>query len=182
MLLRFLRRLDEALTIPLGADVFGLTAFRVGDKAGLGQSPEDWARHIEVFSPMLYVNGMGAWVRDAGKQRAMRLMNAAMKNLRRRLGSGPVLRPFMQAFPEGADYYNAAFIAEQIHGARAGGADGFLFWHPASNYATVRRAMLGPARGSTPFPFDDRIAWRKQAWADHMSPQARGRWAAAEKP
>ncbi|MDD9938280.1 MAG: hypothetical protein OXT09_32010 [Myxococcales bacterium] len=169
VLLGLLKRIDEAITIPLGVDVFGLTAFRKGDPAGLGQSLEDWARHVEVFSPMLYVNGMTQWVSSSGQGRAGRLINAAIKNLRRRLGHGPVLRPFMQAFPQGADYYNGEFIAEQIRGARNGGADGFLFWHPASNYSTVKAGMLGPGRRLSPFPIDERFQWRRQSWGDRMS-------------
>lgn len=168
VLLGLLRRVDEALRIPLGVDVFGLTAFHVGDRTGLGQSLEDWARYLEVFSPMLYVNGMGEWMRDEQGQRAYRLVLAGVSNMRKRLGHGPVIRPFLQAFENGADYYNPEFIAEQIHGARFGGADGFLFWHPASDYTMVRRGLLGPARASIPFPMDDRMKWRRQTWRDRM--------------
>lgn len=176
VILALLRRLDEVLSIPLGVDVFGVTAFRRGDPDGLGQLPEEWARYVEVFSPMLYVNGMSEMGRQGSERRAGGLIYTAMKNLSRRLGHGPVLRPFMQAFPQGADNFGADFIAEQIMGARAGGADGFLFWHPASNYGTVREGMLGPARGQTPFPIDARLTWRKQSWADRMSAAARRRY------
>ncbi|MDH5674555.1 MAG: putative glycoside hydrolase [Myxococcales bacterium] len=182
VLLGLLKRIDEAITIPLGVDVFGLTAFRTGDPAGLGQSLEDWARHIEVFTPMLYINGMTHWVRDTGQGRAMRLINAAVKNLRRRLGHGPVIRPFIQAFPQGADYYTGEFIAEQVRGARYGGADGFLFWHPASNYSTVRVGMNGPGRGLAPFPLEERYWWRRQAWGDRMSSPRRAAYWSNTKP
>ena len=168
VLLGLLRRVDEAVGIPLGVDVFGLTAFRKYDKAGLGQSLEDWAQHLEVFSPMLYVNGMGDWLRDGKPLRALRLVAAGVKNMRKRLGHGPIIRPFLQAFSAGADHYGPDFIAEQIHGARSGEADGFLFWHPASNYGTVREGMLGPAREMAPFPLADRQAWREQSWRDQL--------------
>lgn len=173
VLLGLLKRVDLALRIPLGVDVFGLTAFKKGDKTGLGQSLELWARHLEVFSPMLYVNGMGEWLRDDQGQRALRLVQAGVKNMRRRLGHGPVLRPFLQGFERGADYYNPEFIAEQIRGARSGGADGFLFWHPASNYGTVRAGVLGPARGVIPFPNEERMKWREQSWRDRLLLRAR---------
>lgn len=176
VILALLRQLDEALAIPIGADVFGVTAFRMGDPDGLGQVPEEWARYVEVFSPMLYVNGMSQMGELGTDQRAMKLILRAIKNLNRRLGHGPVLRPFMQAFEEGADYYNADFIAEQIMGARLGGADGFLFWHPASRYGMVREGINGPARGQTPFPIDARLTWRRQTWADRMSAAARVRY------
>jgi len=181
VLVGLLRRVDQALHIPIGVDVFGLTTFRVGDPAGLGQSLEDFARHLDVFSPMLYLNGMGAWMRGEGvNDRAGRLVAAGVKMLRQRVGYGPVIRPFLQAFPNGADHYDPQFIAEQIGGARAAGADGFLFWHPGSNYGMVQAGTLGPARMLMPFPFDDRFKWRQQNWNDRMSPSARGAYRARE--
>jgi len=173
VLLRLLRRVDQAIRIPIGVDVFGLTALRNDDRAGLGQSPEDWARYVEVFTPMLYLNGMSVWATGDKHQRAMRLVNAAVTQLRRRLGHGPVIRPFLQAFPQGADYYTPEFIEEQIRGARQGGADGFLFWHPGSNYIMVREGTKGPAHRIGPFSFDERFNWRVQAWSDGMSPISR---------
>jgi hypothetical protein len=167
VILSMLRRVDAAISIPINTDVFGLTALRVGDPAGLGQSLEDWVPHVEVFSPMLYVNGMKTWV-SGGANRAERLVLAAMSKLRERVGHGPVLRPFLQAFANGADYYTPAFIAEQIRGARNAGSDGFLFWHPGSNYGLVQAGAAGAARSLMPFPLGERQAWREQAWRDGL--------------
>lgn len=169
VLLELLRRVDGAVRIPLGVDVFGLTAFRPEERAGLGQWPAAWAQHLEVFSPMLYVNGMGRWMRDGKPNRARRLVDAGVRRLRTRLGDGPVIRPFLQAFPRGAERYDAAFIDGQIRGARSGGADGFLFWHPASNYGTVRRALSGPAHGAVPFPIEGRLRFRSHTAAQRPS-------------
>jgi hypothetical protein len=143
----------------------------VGDPAGLGQSLEDWIPHVEIFSPMLYVNGMQQWVRG-GAFRAQRLVYAAVSTLRARLGYGPVIRPFLQGFRQGADHYDGPFIAEQIRGARDAGADGFLFWHPGSSYSVVQ-AGAGQARALMPFLFPERAAWRQQSWRDSMSFAAR---------
>jgi hypothetical protein len=107
---------------------------------------------------------MSSWRPRGGNPRAERLIYAAIKNLRRRVGNGPVIRPFLQAFARGADYYNEAFIAEQIRGSRDAGADGFLFWSPSSSYRMVQSSMAGAARGLLPFPIDERMAWRRQAW------------------
>jgi hypothetical protein len=181
VLLGLLRRVDAALHIPIGVDVFGLTTFRVGDPAGLGQSLEDFAQHLDVFSPMLYLNGMGAWMRGDGvSDRAGRLVAAGVKMLRQRVGYGPVIRPFLQAFPNGADHYDPQFIAEQIGAARPPGADGFLFWHPGSNYAMVTAGALGPGRSLIPFPFEERFQWRQRNWMDRMSPGARASYQARD--
>jgi hypothetical protein len=160
-ILSMLRRMDEALRIPIGTDVFGLTAFKQGDPAGLGQSLEDWAAHVDVFSPMLYVNGMKGWLSRTDKERAGLLVAAGVRSLRERVGPEPVIRPFLQAFEEGADYYNGEFVAEQIRGARTGGGDGFLFWHPGSSYGMVRQGMAG-ACGEVPFRIDERRAARER--------------------
>jgi hypothetical protein len=166
VLIGMLKRVDEAVRIPIGADVFGLAAFRVneGDPAGLGQALAEWTPYVEVFSPMLYLNGMQSYIPKGQPQRANRLIYGGVKALRDRVGSGPVLRPFLQAFEAGADYYNPEFIAEQIRGAYTAGGDGFLFWHPGSNFKMVQMALAGPARGMAPFAIEERMAARRVAW------------------
>ena len=175
VLLSLLRRVDEVVHVPLGVDVFGLTTIRRGDPAGLGQSLEDWAKHVEVFTPMLYVNGMKTWMRRHTDRRAGLLVEVAVRQLRERVGPRPVIRPFLQAFPQGADYFNGAFIAEQIHGTRAGGGDGFLFWNPASSYRIVREGMLAGGRGELPFSLAERQAERARHWglASQRDPEPR---------
>jgi hypothetical protein len=164
VLLGMLKRIDEAIRIPLGCDVFGLTALRRGDPAGLGQSLEDWVVHVEVFSPMLYINGMQSLIRRGGTARAQNLVFAATNTLRERVGPVPVIRPFLQAFSRGADYYNAEFIAEQVRGVWKAKGDGFLFWHPGSNYKMVQLGMAGPATGMNPLPLGSRFAQREEHW------------------
>jgi hypothetical protein len=166
VLVGMLQRIDEAVHIPIGADVFGVTAFHEDDRDGLGQVPEDWQAHVEVFTPMLYLDGMASWGSHRGPGRAERLIYAAIKNLRRRVGSGPVLRPFLQAYARRADYYNEQFIAEQIRATRDAGGDGFLFWSPGSSYKMVQSSMATAAAGLMPFPIDERFAWRARAWGE----------------
>jgi hypothetical protein len=139
LLTNLMRRVDEAIDIPLGVDVFGTTAFRFESQEELGQDPERWAAHVQVFSPMLYVNKMGNYMAP-GPRRAERLVRLAVGRLRGRLGHGPVIRPFLQAFERGSDYFTPDFILEQIKGATTGGADGHLFWDPSTNYEMVRAA------------------------------------------
>lgn len=165
VLVDLLRKIDEAIHIPLGVDVFGVSAFHAGDPDGLGQVIEAWAKHVEVFSPMLYVKGMREWMKQIKEGRAGVLVERGVKLMRQRLGPMPVIRPFLQGFASGADYYNPEFIAEQIRGARSGGADGFLFWNPDSNYGMVKGGTTGPARSVMPFPLDARKPARDAAWS-----------------
>lgn len=151
LLLGLLRRIDEAVRIPLGVDVFGLTAFREGDRDGLGQDLEQWIDHVEVYTPMLYLNSMRSWELGHAR-RAFRLIQIGTSRMRARLGDRPVIRPWLQAFERGSDHWSPEFIAEQIRGARNGHSDGFLFWHPGSNYGMLNRGMRTAARGLSPFP------------------------------
>lgn len=147
VLLSMLEQMDRAVNVPLSADIFGLTTMPWNKSSSLGQVPAAWAKHVEIFSPMLYLNGMLAWrFKDSGP-RAERLVRLGVATLRKRIGNGSIIRPYLQGFPQGADYYDENFITEQIRGARVGGADGFLFWHPGSRYQVVRSATAdGPAK------------------------------------
>ncbi len=152
LLLELLHDVDAAISIPLGVDVFGLAAYRRGDPSGLGQDLEAWRTHVDVFSPMLYINAMRTWHLDR-PDRSRYLVESGVARLRARLGDEVVIRPYLQAFARGAgpEGFNPRFIARQIQGAKRGGADGFLMWHPGARYSMFRRAMQGPARGMVPF-------------------------------
>jgi hypothetical protein len=146
LLTDLMRRVDEAIEIPLGVDVFGTTAFQFEPQDELGQDPARWAAHVQVFSPMLYMNKMGNYIAP-GPRRAERLVRLAVGRMRGRIGPGPVIRPFLQAFERGADYYTPEFIAEQVRGAMSGGGNGFLFWDPSTQYAILkdaRESILAP--------------------------------------
>lgn len=163
VLLGLLRRIDAALSIPLGVDTFGLTAFDGKGNGELGQNLEPWMAHVEVVSPMLYLNAMGHWGRGlANREEA--LIRQGVSELRGRIGPVAVIRPFLQAFPQGVERFDAHFIADQVRGARRGGADGMLFWHPRSSYQTLGRGMRGPARPLLRFPIDERQEARRVAW------------------
>ncbi|MEM1416388.1 MAG: putative glycoside hydrolase [Myxococcota bacterium] len=152
LLIELLDAVDVATRIPLGVDVFGLAAYRDGDPAGLGQDLEAWANHVEVFSPMLYINAMRTWQLEH-PERSRVLVERGVRRLRERVGPQPVIRPFLQAFSKGAgpEGFDARFIARQVAGARNGGADGFLFWHPGARYGMFRHGM-GRAHDLFPFP------------------------------
>jgi hypothetical protein len=164
VILDMLRRIDAAIKIPLGVDVFGLSAIRKGDPTGLGQSLTDWTSHVEVFSPMLYVNAMPGWRMDV-EDRGHVLVKGPSYILRQRVGPGPVIRPFMQAFHNGlGDKWNPDFIVQEITGARLGEADGFLFWNPGANYGMVQRGVSQLARALMPFPAAGRDKFRAELW------------------
>ncbi len=157
LLIELLRRIDEAIHVPLAVDVFGLSAYREGDPSGLGQDLEAWVEHVEIFCPMLYINSMREWQTER-EDRSRYLVETGVARLRERVGARPIIRPYLQAFARGAGHegFTPRFIARQIIGAKRGGADGFLMWHPGARYSMFRRAMAGPARRVSPFPIEER--------------------------
>jgi hypothetical protein len=157
VLMGMLREMDEQLTIPIGVDVFGLAAYRRGDPSGLGQDLEAWTRHVEIFSPMLYINAMREW-RVGEPNRAFALVHDGTAALRERIGARPIIRPYLQSFPRGAGQaYDATFITQQVRGVRHANADGFLWWHPGFDYGMVQRAMANGSRRLVPFPIPERV-------------------------
>lgn len=165
VILDMLRRIDAEIDVPLSVDVFGLAAIRKGDPTGLGQSLTDWTAHVEGFSPMLYVNAMPGWRMDV-EDRGHVLVKGPSYILRQRVGRGPVIRPFMQAFENGLkEKWNPDFIKQEITGARIGGADGFLFWNPGADYGMVIRGVATLEGAIMPFPLAGRETFRESLWA-----------------
>ena len=149
-----LTMIDEAIHIPLSTDIFGIAALRHGDPDGLGQLPEEWSKHVEIFSPMLYANNFRSWRSRDGSDAGEDFIRTALTILRPRIPANSVVRPYLQAFPMGASRpYGEQMIAGQIAAARQRQADGFLFWNPGSSYGAVLRGMH--VRGASD-PFD----WR----------------------
>lgn len=172
VILDFIRQVDEALKIPISTDVFGLTAFESDQDNNssvrvLGQSLEEWSAHVEIFSPMLYVNSMKSWGNHGDPRRAYQLVSKGIETLRKRLGPEPVIRPFLQAFPKGADHWDSLFIAEQVEATGQHGGDGFLFWHPGAHYKMVQAGMTGPARNWLPFKLAHRQTPSDQRQAEN---------------
>ncbi len=175
VILDMLRRIDAEIGVPLSVDVFGLSAIRNGDPTGLGQSLTDWTAHVEAFSPMLYVNAMPGWRMDV-EDRGHVLVKGPSYILRQRVGPGPIIRPFMQAFKNGLnEKWNPDFIKQEITGARIGGADGFLFWNPGSDFSMVVRAVADLEAALMPFPASGRDKFRESLWESgqhELSPES----------
>jgi len=132
------RRLGDR--IALSADLFGRVMWPWNERRidPIGQSLEEMSEHLDFVSPMLYPSH---YTEQAYRDDPYRVVTDALRS-----GSARVqahYRPFLQAFdmalPAGMTL--EAYIREQVRAARDAGADGFLFWHPASDYETLYRAL-----------------------------------------
>ncbi len=136
--------MDEAIRVPLSIDVFGVTAYQVGDPNGLGQSLEHLAPHIDAISPMLYLANFGKrYWEDPKPSRTYALVHNAVLGIRERLGEEIAVRPLLQAFSYRAKNFGPPFITRQIDAATTAGSSGYLFWNQNGNYKTLSRAWKG---------------------------------------
>lgn len=151
----FLARVKEALTVPLSVDIFGrvLWPWNARRIDPIGQHLEGMARFVDVFSPMIYPSH---YVEQKLKDDPYGTVKLALEHGMARVETP--MRPFLQAFdmaiPAGMTL--PEYIAAQIRAAEEVGADGYLFWNPATDYSALWQAlelMGGPeGRSHSPSP------------------------------
>ncbi len=139
---RFLEEIDRAVTIPISADVFGLTTLVDGDPRELGQSIERMAEYIEAISPMMYANGMDTYFRDNRVTEAVH--DLIQCGLRRARAKAPhlALRPYLQAYANSVEHmWGPEFVQRQILASERAGSDGYLLWNPTMRNQISFRAL-----------------------------------------
>ncbi len=147
----FLERADRALSMPISADVFGLTTLVDGDPRGLGQYIERMAQFLEAISPMMYANGMDTYFRDGQiTSHVIELIQCGLQRGRHK-AKDIVLRPYLQAYSNGVEHmWGPDFISEQVLAAQRAGSDGFLFWNPTMRNNVAMTSLRSLARKSGP--------------------------------
>ncbi len=136
----FLCRARAQLAVPLSVDVYGRVMFPWNARRidPIGQHLEGMARWVDVISPMLYPSHYAE----------QEFKDDPYGTVRRGVECGGTrvatpLRPYLQAFemalPPGMSL--AAYIVAQIEGAEEGGANGYLFWNPRSDYTALWQAL-----------------------------------------
>ncbi|MEO5936351.1 MAG: putative glycoside hydrolase, partial [Terriglobales bacterium] len=128
----------------LSLDVFGVMAWqRNVDLAHTGQDIAAMAKHCDVLSPMIYPShffGMDGYALpgDAPEH----FISTSMARFRKiTVGSGVVLRPWLQAFAWKTKTYSPEYIKVQVLAAKRHGGIGFLLWNARNDYARPLAAM-----------------------------------------
>jgi hypothetical protein len=169
LIAEFLERVDRAVTIPISADIFGLTTLVEGDPRGLGQHIERMAEFVEAISPMMYANGMETYFRDQRvTPHVFNLIQCGLQRARQKT-EGIVLRPYLQGYSNGVEHmWGPDFVVGQVLATEAAGSDGYLFWNPTMRNHVVMQATreiasarkAGRAVSSVkPRPAEIRAAW-----------------------
>ena len=126
--------------ITISADLFGRVMWDWNKKLidPIGQSLEQIAARVDFVSPMLYPSH---YHEQYYKDDPYRVVKEALACGKARVNTP--IRPFLQAFnrdiPAGMSLEE--YIRAEIKAAQEGGADGYLFWNPSSDYTTLYRAL-----------------------------------------
>jgi hypothetical protein len=158
----FLGRAREAISIPLGIDVFGFNGwYRM---SYLGQDIALLAQHVDVISPMLYPSHFPREFRgDLGYlEWAEMLYREGVARGRRITEDHVLIRPYVQSFLIGGELnfelpFYTEYLQRQIKGTIDAGGSGFTLWNFSGRYYMVERGLwlpdgprIGPSRtGST---------------------------------
>jgi hypothetical protein len=164
----FLERADRALSIPISADVYGLTTLVDGDPRTLGQSIENMAKYVEAVSPMMYANGMGTYFRNQRvTQDVVYVIECGLRRARAKAG-GIVLRPYLQAYSNSIEgFWGPGFVGSELRAAERADADGFLLWNPTMHNQVVfdgLREMKKTAQNAPAPPRFRRDSFSRLAW------------------
>jgi hypothetical protein len=128
----------------LSLDVFGIMAWqRPVDLGHTGQDIVKMAKYCDVLSPMIYPShffGMDGIARpgDAPEH----FIGESMERFEKiTVGSGAVIRPWLQAFAWRTKTYSPKYIETQVLTAKSKGGIGFLFWNANNDYSKPYLAM-----------------------------------------
>jgi hypothetical protein len=122
------------------ADVFGFVT-TVRAPLEIGQHWERLAPVTDVLLPMTYPSHYprGTWGIPRPNAEPYKIMKIAIDSARVRtravgLTKPESVRPWVQAFSLGKPKYDATHVKEQIRAIYDAGFDGWILWHPGSNY------------------------------------------------
>jgi hypothetical protein len=122
------------------ADVFGFVT-TVRGPLEIGQHWEKVAVVTDVLLPMTYPSHYprGTWGIARPNAEPYKIMKIAIDSARVRnhqigIKKPEAVRPWVQAFSLGQPKYDASHVKEQIRAIYDAGFDGWILWHPGSNY------------------------------------------------
>jgi len=139
---QFLARAGKLLSgqVVISVDIFGRIMWNWNKKRidPIGQSLEEMAPYVNLISPMLYPSH---YREQHYKDDPYRVVTEALAAGKARVTTP--FRPFLQAFDQAIppEMSLEDYIRAQVRAAKGAGADGYLFWHPACDYASLYRAL-----------------------------------------
>jgi hypothetical protein len=126
----------EPLGVWVSADVFGLTTTVKGD-SGIGQQFEKIAQNVDIVCPMVYPSHYdpGSYGIASPNASPYELVTDALKDaIPRLVGTGAMVRPWLQDFSLGGVTYGVDQVKAEIKAAEDLGFKEWLLWDPSLTY------------------------------------------------
>jgi hypothetical protein len=137
------RRELSVYKVLVSIDVFGIAAWgRAEDIRITGQKIEDLVRHCDVVSPMIYPShfyGRFQGMANPGGQPFRLVWDTCRRFSRLLEGLEVTLRPWIQAFPWGAENFSDGYIFEQLCALDQSRSRGWLLWSAGNAYDAAWR-------------------------------------------
>ena len=144
----FLAQAHEELSpykVLLSIDVFGIIGWgRREDFRITGQKVEELVRHCDVISPMIYPShfyGPFQGIVNPGGQPFLLVSETCRRFSTFLTDSKVTLRPWIQAFPWGAENFNEDYILEQLRALDQSESRGWLLWSAGNAYDVAWKAL-----------------------------------------
>lgn len=145
-LLAKLRTIVDKYKVKLSADVFGRVPYNRRDP--IGQSLEEFAKHVDVIYPMLYPSHFTA-DQLRMSQPAFTVKEGTQLAVERLKGTRATVQPYIQVF-----YYNIGwagvglvrYVEMQIEGAEATAGRGWVAWNAGGAYEELWQALASLKR------------------------------------
>jgi hypothetical protein len=142
------------------ADIFGLVT-TVKGPLEIGQEWEKVAPVTDVLLPMVYPSHYppGSFGIARPNAEPYKVIYKAIARARQRdeklgITGGEHVRPWLQAFTLGQPHYDASHVQEQKRAVYDAGYDGWVLWHPGSNYdvfvPALERTLVSHKKSPTP--------------------------------
>ena len=129
---------ENALSVPLSADVFGMTMTNMDD-LGIGQVLERVDKHFDYTAPMVYPSHYPPTFLGFKNpalypyEIVLHAMKSGTARLTAATSSPSRIRPWLQDFDLGAQY-DASMVRLQKKAVYDAGLDSWMIWDPANKY------------------------------------------------
>lgn len=138
----FLQRAKQTLSIPVSTDIYGFNSwYSFGN--WIGQDMEEFARIVDVISPMVYPSHFGNlfYMNGPRAERSYRIVYDGGQRALAITNNSTYMRPYIQGFKLFSPTWGPEYIKNQAKAALDSKCDGFIFWNAAGDYAMVEKGL-----------------------------------------
>ena len=142
ILIDFLKKAKECLTIPVSVDIYGFNSwYHFGN--WIGQDMEELSCVVDVICPMVYPSHFGNRFYSSidKRMRPYRIvLDGGLRGMQM-INRSACIRPYLQAFNLLSPTWGPEYINLQVSAAEESGCSGFTLWNANGDYTVPYSAM-----------------------------------------